>query len=378
VAGQGWIAQGEGGKRWYAAKNNEPLHKQIIKETIQKLKKGDSAQTGLQNLRQSYQEKVKLGQELEQQGQQRLDNSIKGIKYSVKMEDFSGVESDNKIKTQLHIRPNATEIQIDVALEPDSPYVDIALKLRNKAQDVRAEYIIKPAEEKGKTLATHPELATTGNVAVAVVNAQTGQGREELEGMSTTGREPMPIPTGDGVKFPPKEDVKGTKSNQLIREELKAREEQQRREREQRIKELEDSLKKLDSDIKAAEKQQGANSQEEVINLRKERSNINKQLSAAKQKQSQPDSHTRPYDPKALNDTHSEYRIFNNFATKLHQLCTQSGISPNDLEGTLHLYTERQMCTGCKLTADGDKESFEAMFPKIKVIVFYTHPYRDT
>jgi phosphotransferase system HPr-like phosphotransfer protein len=365
--GNGWIAKGEGGSSWYAAKNNEALHKRIARETAQKLKGAGSTSSSSNNLKQSYQNKLRLGQELQQEGQQRLDRDVKGIKYTIKMEDFSGVEKDKAIKTQLQIRPNATEIQIDVALE-NSLYVDIALKLRQKAQDVRAEYIIKSKED--------DKAADTGNVAVAVVRVQTDPGLE-ITDEGTSKERPMPIPTGNNVKFPAREDVKGTQRGQQNIENLKQRREQISQERAKLIETLENQLPDIEHRLEE-ELQRNQPNSPEVIELRKERSAIKRKLDQEKQKQGQPDRSVLHQDPTALNNTHPEYKIFNSFAIKLQQYCDQHNISPGELEGILHLYTEREMCTGCKLTADGDKESFEAMFPKINVVVFYTYSYRVT
>jgi hypothetical protein len=298
VAGKGWIAKGEGGKRWYAAKNNEALHRQIIKETTQKLKAGDSAHTGAPNLRQSYQEKVKLGQELQQQGQQRLDNSIKGIQFTVKMEGFDGVESDNKIKTHLHIRPNATEIQIDIALK-DPAYAEIAATLKGKAEQARVDFIIKGS--------SNPKRQTQGNAAVAVVT---------LTGTPT----PIEIPAIPATSKADPIDVPGTTDlppGKYAPPEL--------------------FPPRVDTDYKKRD----------------------------------------PNDPDRLNKEDAEFKIFNRLADLLKNYCSEHGIDPKELDGTLHLYTELQMCPGCRATHDDPKDSFSSMFPKIakNTVVFWKDPY---
>ena len=70
---------------------------------------------------------------------------------------------------------------------------------------------------------------------------------------------------------------------------------------------------------------------------------------------------------KCFNETHAEYKIFNALAEDLER----DDVSL-EVEGILYLYTERDMCSGCKITCD---EDFYRRFPNIKVIIFYERPY---
>ena len=67
------------------------------------------------------------------------------------------------------------------------------------------------------------------------------------------------------------------------------------------------------------------------------------------------------------NEQHAEYKIFNALAEDLER----DDVSL-EVEGILYLYTERDMCSGCKITCD---EHFYTRFPNIKVIIFYERPY---
>ena len=67
------------------------------------------------------------------------------------------------------------------------------------------------------------------------------------------------------------------------------------------------------------------------------------------------------------NKEHAEYKLFNKIAEELER----DDLSL-DTEGILYLYTERDMCSGCKITCD---EDFKVRFPNIQVIIFYERPY---
>jgi hypothetical protein len=67
------------------------------------------------------------------------------------------------------------------------------------------------------------------------------------------------------------------------------------------------------------------------------------------------------------NKEHAEYKLFNKLAEDLER----DDLSL-DTEGILYLYTERDMCSGCKITCD---EDFKVRFPNIQVIIFYERPY---
>jgi hypothetical protein len=127
-AGRGWIAKDAGGKKYYAGIDNSSLHKQILKETAAKLNQPDTGDMeGNGNLQSAYERKVHLAKQLEQEGQQKIDNRIKGIKFSVNLEAYEGVKTDKKIATKMTISPNVEELQTNIALnDPGSNFNDLA------------------------------------------------------------------------------------------------------------------------------------------------------------------------------------------------------------------------------------------------------------
>jgi hypothetical protein len=127
-AGRGWIAKDAGGKKYYAGIDNSSLHKQILKETAAKLNQPDTGDMeGNGNLQSAYERKVHLAKQLEQEGQQKIDNRIKGIKFSVNLEAYEGVKTDKKIATKMTISPNVEELQTNIVLkDPDSNFNDLA------------------------------------------------------------------------------------------------------------------------------------------------------------------------------------------------------------------------------------------------------------
>lgn len=72
-----------------------------------------------------------------------------------------------------------------------------------------------------------------------------------------------------------------------------------------------------------------------------------------------------------LNTTDPEYKILNIFASQLRNHCEKIQTQIVDLEGTLYLYTERFICSGCEESI----RDFEDMFPKINVFVFWGEEY---
>lgn len=88
-----------------------------------------------------------------------------------------------------------------------------------------------------------------------------------------------------------------------------------------------------------------------------------------------PQNEVQPGQPPVTNDTHAEYKILNALAVRLQAYCAEKGVSPADLEGTVHLYTELQMCPGCRYTAMGETDSFRSAFPKLHLLVFWRDTY---
>lgn len=127
-AGTGWVAKDAGGKKYYASIDNSSLHKQILKDTATKLNDPSIAgMEGNNNLRSVYDQKLHLAKQLEQEGQQQIDNRIKGIKFSVNLEAFETVKTDKGIFTQMTISPNVEELRTNIVLnDPGSNFNDLA------------------------------------------------------------------------------------------------------------------------------------------------------------------------------------------------------------------------------------------------------------
>lgn len=72
-----------------------------------------------------------------------------------------------------------------------------------------------------------------------------------------------------------------------------------------------------------------------------------------------------------LNDTHAEYKMFNALADILEI----EGL-PEETEGVLYLYTEREMCSGCTQVSLDFQTYFNSKFKNIEVRVEWTRKYR--
>jgi hypothetical protein len=72
-----------------------------------------------------------------------------------------------------------------------------------------------------------------------------------------------------------------------------------------------------------------------------------------------------------LNTTDPEYKILNILASQLLTHCEKMEIQLASLSGTLYLYTERFICSGCEESI----RDFEQMFPKINIFVFWGDEY---
>jgi hypothetical protein len=134
-AGKGWIAKDAGGTKYYAGVDNSSLHKQILKETATKLNQSDmGGMDGNGNLQSAYDRKVNLAKQLEQEGQQKIDNRIKGIKFSVNLEAYEGVKTDKKISTKMTISPNVEELKTNIVLQDsDSNFNELAQAIQHSA-----------------------------------------------------------------------------------------------------------------------------------------------------------------------------------------------------------------------------------------------------
>ena len=72
-----------------------------------------------------------------------------------------------------------------------------------------------------------------------------------------------------------------------------------------------------------------------------------------------------------LNDTHAEYKVFNALADIL-----ESAGLPEETEGILYLYTEREMCSGCTQVSLDFQTFFNRKFNNIELKVQWTRKYR--
>ena len=72
-----------------------------------------------------------------------------------------------------------------------------------------------------------------------------------------------------------------------------------------------------------------------------------------------------------LNDTHAEYKLFNALADILERAHL-----PEETEGILYLYTEREMCSGCTQVNIDFQNYFNSQFKRIEIIAQWTRKYR--
>ncbi|MFP4412700.1 hypothetical protein [Coleofasciculus sp.] len=125
MAGKGWVAKDVSGKKYYAGINNSSLHRQILQDTAATLNQSDKG--GDSDLRSAYDRKIRLAKRLEQQGQQKIDKRIKGIKFSVNLEAYEGVKNDQQIRTKMTISPNVEELETNITLDDhDNNFNDLA------------------------------------------------------------------------------------------------------------------------------------------------------------------------------------------------------------------------------------------------------------
>ena len=129
TAGKGWVAKDVSGKKYYAGINNSSLHRQILQDTAATLNQPDKG--GDSDLRSAYDRKIRLAKRLEQQGQQKIDKRIKGIKFSVNLEAYEGVKNDQQIRTKMTISPNVEELETIITLDDrDNNFNDLAQAIK--------------------------------------------------------------------------------------------------------------------------------------------------------------------------------------------------------------------------------------------------------
>ncbi len=115
--GRGWVAKDEKGGRWLAAQNLTTSNKQLIASIFTGLTADDEK---ARDLKAEYQGKKKAAERLRKKGQARLDKRVRGLRLTVEIEPFSGVEKDKKMRTTVRIAPNTQEQTKEVPLDADS------------------------------------------------------------------------------------------------------------------------------------------------------------------------------------------------------------------------------------------------------------------
>ncbi|MFD4232750.1 hypothetical protein [Streptomyces sp. NPDC058542] len=121
--GSGWIAQGDGGQRFYTAKNLSAFNSSLISETFNELGKHDEASSEDSDLRSEYRRSVETGKQIEKSQQDRLDTKVRGLKFSVEQESFTGAKQDKKVRTTVRVTPNTQSATRQVPLhEEEFPF----------------------------------------------------------------------------------------------------------------------------------------------------------------------------------------------------------------------------------------------------------------
>ncbi|MFH9749650.1 hypothetical protein ACH4MN_35140, partial [Streptomyces anulatus] len=121
--GSGWIAQGDGGQRFYTANNLSAFNSSLINETFTELGKDDEASSEDSDLRSEYRRSVETGKEIEKSQQDRLDSKVSGLKFSVAQESFTGAKQDKKVRTTVRVTPNTQSATRQVPLhEEEFPF----------------------------------------------------------------------------------------------------------------------------------------------------------------------------------------------------------------------------------------------------------------
>ncbi|MGW0948859.1 phage tail protein [Streptomyces sp. NPDC002623] len=119
--GKGWIAKGENGASWYAAKDHSAFNRSVIAETFDALRATAEPEDG--DLRTAYAGKVAAAKNITVTQQGRLDGRARGLKLTIGMEPFTGVARDKQIATTVKIAPNTTQQQGQVPAAGDAfPY----------------------------------------------------------------------------------------------------------------------------------------------------------------------------------------------------------------------------------------------------------------
>ncbi|MET9014047.1 hypothetical protein ABZX74_24480 [Streptomyces olivaceoviridis] len=141
--GHGWIAQGKHNDHRYAAQNLSSFNRSLVNSAFDEIKgdTGDAEATA--DLHAGYDHKIKAGRRIERTQQERLDGRIKGLRFVISMERFSGAEKDRKIRTVMSVSPNETAKADEVPLSGEVfPY-----KIGKATAPVRISKARQPIEK---------------------------------------------------------------------------------------------------------------------------------------------------------------------------------------------------------------------------------------
>ncbi|MFE3907348.1 hypothetical protein ACFXPY_45815, partial [Streptomyces sp. NPDC059153] len=106
--GRGWVARGEQNERWYAARDLSAFNRSLVDEAFTELRGDTGGSDDAGDLHASYEQKIKAGRRIERTKQDRLDGRIRGLRFSISTESFSGAEKDKEIRTTMNVSPNET------------------------------------------------------------------------------------------------------------------------------------------------------------------------------------------------------------------------------------------------------------------------------
>jgi hypothetical protein len=109
--GRGWIARGDGGQHWYAADNLSALSHKVIDGSKVSLGEPFRDATGSDDdaIEKQYQAKVSQSENVKAKGQAQLDNKIRGLEFSIKMEPLARAERDHKVTAHFKVTPGEAE-----------------------------------------------------------------------------------------------------------------------------------------------------------------------------------------------------------------------------------------------------------------------------
>jgi Domain of unknown function (DUF4157) len=170
TAGNGTTLRAKTGSTWYASKSLRSVHQQILSDAARQLKQPDA--TKPKDLQAAYSAKQALARQLETKGQAKIDSHIHGIKFDIKLEPFSGVKDDRKIKTELLISPNWEELEINVPATTEDTFKELVERLQKEVMSKN------PYHNQDVILAGCEQIATAVGAKWTTVAKGGGGGKE--------------------------------------------------------------------------------------------------------------------------------------------------------------------------------------------------------